>query len=78
MAETCKTEEEHESFTVLTTRRSLAMKYSDVKRTLAKRLRGGDALIMIWYVVGLMYLVLVLVPGTILIRPNPVAVGPWL
>jgi len=40
----CKIGEEHENFAVLTTPRSLAMKYIDVKRTLAKRLRGGDAL----------------------------------
>jgi len=44
MAETCKIGEEHEIFAVLTTPRSLAMKYIDVKRTFAKRLRGGDAL----------------------------------
>jgi len=47
MAETCKIGEEHENFVVLTTPRSLAMKYIDVKRTLAKRLHGGDALRMI-------------------------------
>jgi len=44
MAETCKTGEEHENFMVLTTQHSLAMKYSNVKRTLAKWLHSGDAL----------------------------------
>jgi len=44
MAETCKIGEEHENFAVLTTQRSLAMKYIGVKRTLAKWLHSGDAL----------------------------------
>jgi len=44
MAETCKIGEERKKFTVLTMQHSLAMKYSDIKRTLAKQLHGGDAL----------------------------------
>jgi len=44
MTETCKTGEEHKSFTVLTTRHSLAMKYSDSIKILVKQLHGGDAL----------------------------------
>jgi len=49
MAETCKTGEEHESFTVLTMRHSLAMKNSDVIKMLVKQLCGGDALIYVCF-----------------------------
>jgi len=50
MAETCKIGE-HEYFAVLTMQHSLAMKYINIKRTLAKQLHGGDALchFSFWY-----------------------------